>query len=165
MTEQVNFEKYMFPPKAVAILTGVSADAQRDFRHKGLLENFGESNEGGRWKYSFRDLIAFDAADWLMSTKWHRHAACAVAWTEAPTIFGFMRGADVPAMPHRYLAVLHDYQRDGDMGLGGEVLTRCKTLAEMDSGPSFGRADLIDLKFLATRINDDLKDLAKEYSL
>lgn len=152
----LNFEKHAFTPSAIAGMTGVSPDMQRDLRHKGFLANYGAMGDDQRWKYSLRDMIAFAAAFRLIKTGWHRHSACACAWTFAHAILAEIVGAEIPI---RYVAHLIDAgSPSDDFSMRGTVTMEAKTLAEIEAGPSFDRAEILDLKYLAQRLPDDLKE-------
>lgn len=159
----MNFERPVFAPSTAAGFGSINADMQRDLRHKGYLTNYGMMGEDQRWKYSFRDIVALAVAGRLIETGWHRHTSCALAWTYAPVVFGFLRGASIGI---RYVAHLIDAGQEKDgMKLSGTVSLEYRSLAEMDSGPSFDRAEIIDLKYIANCLHPDLKDLAKEITV
>lgn len=55
----------MFTPADVEFRIGWKADALRDFRRKGYLENYGSKGENGRWTYSHRDVVGLWIAETL----------------------------------------------------------------------------------------------------
>lgn len=52
------FNKYTLSPGAVASMTEPTPDLQRNYRQRGMLDNYGELQDNGRWKYSVSDLVA-----------------------------------------------------------------------------------------------------------
>lgn len=75
--DPIQIERVIVPrlaPAEVAELIGVSADTQRDWRRRSLIDNLGKQDDSGRWRYSVTDTftmwiarrlneIGFDIAD------------------------------------------------------------------------------------------------------
>lgn len=147
-------ETYSFTPSTIESLSGVSTEAQRDWRHKGFLTNYGASNEAGRFKYSFRDAVAFWLGDRLIRSGWDRRTCLALAWTNAPSAIELIRGGEAT----RYIAHLFDGDSE-DCALSGWTVAYADDLTAFADMP-YEKMDVVDLVQVCTRAPRGIREVA-----
>lgn len=54
-----------YRPNDLGKFTSINLNNVRDWRAQGWMDEYGESSETGRWKYSLRDIVALHVADRL----------------------------------------------------------------------------------------------------
>ncbi len=138
-------------PMEIEKLTTWSADALREMRRRGFLSNYGEETEGGRWRYSLRDLVAFDIASrlWQRTGEGFMLQTCfALAWTNAPHVIDLIRGKAAPAC----VAVLNQSRpfpsKEVDLRYGGSEVVTLSGIAEL-AERDFDDAHIINLNRIA----------------
>lgn len=145
--------KKVLSPGTIENMTGVSVDAQRDWRHKGALDLYGTA-ENGRWKYSLQDAAALWMAARLVACGWGRNIAGPNAWYAAPRVISYLRGAP---LEKRYVGFCITGEKCPG---GGDMLFKHEfdTLDHLTDA-SFERVDLIDFRQIADAIPADLREI------
>lgn len=158
------FDEYNLSPGAVASLTEPTPDLQRNYRGRGMMDDYGQADDKGRWKYSLRDLVGMWIADRLshggkvMDRRDALRFGCSIAPSVISAFFAFKRGR-VPfgEAAQRFTVMLHD-GFDGDMRVHGSEVADVSALAEIEI-KEFDYAEVIDLHRLAKTIPPEIQGL------
>ncbi len=144
-----------FRPGDVERLAGVDTDTQRDWRRRGFLEEYGDTQGTGRWAYSLQDLVGFYMSRRLMETGMDRQDATVVAFLHGPVVLALMQ--DRPAA-YRFAVRVIGPDQDGSEQK--QTFKRIDKLGDLD-GLLFDRAEVIDLAGFAVLAPPDLLEVAR----
>ncbi|MCB1335059.1 MAG: hypothetical protein KDK26_15765 [Roseivivax sp.] len=147
-----------FSPSEIEELTGWPVASQRDLRRRGLIRNYGEATNGGRWRYDLRDLVAFYVAFRLHAPGTEGlwlSTILATSWTNAPKVIAEIRGERAPG----HLLVFQII-RPHDMEAGGSHLIEASSTAEIVEG-NFDEAHIINYRHIAETARADIKKLIR----
>lgn len=155
------FDEYSLSPGALASLTEPTPDLQRNYRARGMLDNIGQSDVNGRWKYSLADLMTMWIGDRLAlrGMAMDRRDALRLGRQLSREVIGIYLKLrlDLPITTPRYAVYLADGYSEGDRAYGQEFL-HVVGLPDLQD-KEFDRAEVIDLHRLAKTIPEGIEAL------